>query len=327
MRIAVPHTITSDTARPAGGREVRLSGPTMGVQWTLRALAPDGVVDAEMRGAVQAAADAVVAQMSDWEPESDLSRFNRARAGSWVQAPADLVDVVQAGVFLATVSEGAFDPTIGALTELWGFGPAGPVAEPPDRAAVTAACAGWRGLQVDVAGGRLFQPGGLRLDLSGIAKGFGVDRASAALSALGVRDHLIEIGGELRGEGVKGSGEPWWVDVEPPPGAQIEPLRIAAHGLSVATSGDWRRGFEAGGRRYSHTLDPRTRTPVDETLAAVTVVHRDCMQADALCTALTVLGDEAAAFARRHEVAALIVRRTEAGFADEVTPALAALLN
>ncbi|WP_374470701.1 FAD:protein FMN transferase [Phenylobacterium sp.] len=327
MRIAVPNSIASAAARPRGGREVRLSGPTMGVSWTVRVLAPDGASDAEIRAAVQSAVDGVVAQMSDWEPESDLSRFNRAPAGSWVRAPADLVDVVQAGVFLATLSEGAFDPTIGALTELWGFGPAGPVAEAPERAALTAACAGWRGLQVDVAGGRLYQPGGLRLDLSGIAKGFGVDRASAALSGLGLRDHLLEIGGELRGEGVKGSGEPWWVDVEPPPGSALEPLRVAAHGLSVATSGDWRRGFEADGRRYSHTLDPRTRAPVDAALAAVTVIHRECMQADALCTALMVLGADAMTFAERHEVAALIVRRSGKGFVEEVTPALQALLD
>jgi thiamine biosynthesis lipoprotein len=326
VRVAIPNDLTPETARPQGGREVRLSGPTMGVQWTLRALAPDGVDDGAIRDAVQAACDTVVAQMSDWEPDSDVCRFNQAPPASWVQAPGDLLDVVQAGVFLATLSEGAFDPTIGALTELWGFGPAGPVAAPPERSRLTAAVAGWRRMQVDLAGGRIFQPGGLRLDLAGIAKGFGVDKASAALATLGVRDHLIEIGGELRGEGVKASGEPWFVDVEPPPGATFEPLRIALHGLSVATSGDWRRSFEADGRRYSHTLDPRTRQPVQD-VAAVTALHPQCMQADALCTALAVLGDEAPDFAERHDIAAVIVRRVGEGFHEHVTPALQDLLD
>jgi thiamine biosynthesis lipoprotein len=327
MRIAVPTSLSPENARPQGGRQVRLSGPTMGVSWTLQALAPDGLDDAALSAAVQTACDRVVTQMSDWEPESDLSRYNAAPAGTWVQAPGDLIDVVEAGLILATLSEGAFDPTIGALTELWGFGPAGAVDAPPERRALVSATAGWRGLQVDQAGGRLYQPGGLRLDLSGIAKGFGVDKASAALRGLGVRDHLIEIGGELRGEGVKGSGEPWWVDIEAPPGGgELATLRIALHGLSVATSGDWRRGFEAAGRPYSHTLDPRTRAPA-EGVASVTVIHPACMQADALCTALSVLGEDALGFAERHDIAALIIRREGDRLVDEISPALQALLD
>ncbi|MCR5878679.1 FAD:protein FMN transferase [Phenylobacterium sp. J367] len=326
MRIAVPTNLTPESARPRGGRRVRLAGPTMGVTWALDALAPEGLDDGRIRAAVQSACDGVVGQMSDWEPESDLSQFNRAEAGTWVPAPADLIAVVDASLRLAGLSGGAFDPTIGALTGLWGFGPSGAVDGPPDAGALDAAPAGWRSVLLDPDGQRIFQPGGLQLDLSGIAKGFGVDKASAALTAMGVRDHLIEIGGELRGEGVKGSGEPWFVDVERPPGGEaLTPLRIALHGLSVATSGDWRRSFETGGRRYSHTIDPRTRAPA-QGVAAVTVIHPSCMWADALCTALTVLGEEAGAFAEAYDVAALVVRREGEGFHEAVTPALRAML-
>jgi thiamine biosynthesis lipoprotein len=324
-RVAVPLALTREAARPRGGRMVTLSGPTMGVAWTLKALAPDGLADATLRGAVQAVVDAVVAQMSDWEPHSDLSRFNRAPAGEWVRLPDDLLRVLSIGLKLAEESGGAFDPTIGGLVELWGFGPAGAVERPPSHEALAAVRAGWRELRLD--GGRAFQPGGLSLDLSGIAQGFGVDRAARAVESLGVRDYLIEIGGELRGAGVKGDGEPWWVEIETPPGAALAPVVVALHGLSIATSGDWRRGFEADGRRYSHTLDPRTRAPVPEEVASVSVLHPDCVQADALCTALAVLGCDAPAFAQRHGVAALIVLRRDGGFAEHVSEAFAALLD
>jgi thiamine biosynthesis lipoprotein len=323
-RVAVPLTLAREDARPRGGRPVTLSGPTMGVAWTLKALAPPDVSQAALGAAVQGAVDAVVAQMSDWEPQSDLSRFNRAPAGTWVAAPDGLLAVLQAALELAEATDGAFDPTIGRLVELWGFGPAGAIQTRPTPAALSAARAGWRDLRVEH--GRLLQPGGLSLDLSGIAKGYGVDRAAQAVAALGVRDFLIEIGGELRGSGVKGDGEPWWVQIEAPPGAGHAPIVVALHGLSIATSGDWRRSFAVDGRRYSHTLDPRTRQPVPETMAAVTVLHPDCIQADALCTALAVLGPDAPDFARRHGVAALIIRRAEGGFEEHVSEAFAAML-
>ncbi len=323
-RVAVPLELGRQGARPRGGRAVTLGGPTMGVAWTLKTLAPDEVSDAALRGMVQAAVDRVVAQMSDWESESDLSRFNRAPAGAWVRLPDDLLEVLRVGLELAQASAGAFDPTMGRVTGLWGFGPAGAVDAAPSDEALAAVRAGWGEVRVDE--GRMLQPGGLWLDFSGIAKGYGVDRAAAAVESLGVRDYLIEIGGELRGAGVKGDGEPWWVEVESPPGARLAPLTVALHGLSVATSGDWRRGFEADGRRYSHTLDPRTRRPVPEALAAVTVLHADCVHADALCTALAVLGADAAEFARRHDIAARIVRRGPEGFEEHISPALEAML-
>ncbi|MGA0607575.1 FAD:protein FMN transferase [Phenylobacterium sp. VNQ135] len=326
VRVAVPLHVTRETARPREGRAVRLSGPTMGVSWTLQALAPSGLGDEAIREAVQGACDRVVAQMSDWEPESDLSRFNVAPAGTWVAIPPEFATVARAALDLAEASGGAFDPGLGDLVRLWGFGPAGPVDEPPGAADLAAARAGWRDLRLE--DGRLLQPGGVRLDLSGIAKGYGVDLAAEALTALGVRDYLLEIGGELRGGGVKANGEPWWVQVERPPEARLDepPVLIALHELSVATSGDWRRTFTAQGRRYSHTLHPLHRAPVAEPPAAVTVLHEGCMQADALCTALTVLGPDAEAFAARRDVAALFLWRTPDGFEERMTPAFQRLL-
>lgn len=307
---------------------MRLTGPTMGVTWTLNAHAPPQVTDAAIEAAVQGACNLVVAQMSTWEPHSDVGLFNRAPAGSWIAVPPELASVVRAALELAQDSGGAFDPTLGTLVDLWGFGPAGAVDRPPAAAARQAARVGWRGLRLD-AQARLFQPGDLALDLSGIAKGYGVDLAAAALEALGVRDFLLEIGGELRGSGVKGDGEPWWVEIERPPAAELPepPVLVALHGLSIATSGDWRRGFTADGHRYSHTLNPAARAPVEGDLAAVSVLHRECMQADAICTALMVLGPEAPAFAEQRSIAALLVRRTGGGFEEWISPAFARLLD
>lgn len=325
-RVAIPLDLTPEAARPREGRAVSLSGPTMGVAWTLKACAPAGLSDAAVAAAVQGACDRVVAQMSQWEPGSDLTRFNRAQAGSWTDLPPDFATVMEAALELARTSDGAFDPTLGDLVDLWGFGPAGPAATIPDPTALRAARAGWADLRLDA--GRLFQPGGVALDLSGVAKGYGVDLAAAALRGLGVRDFLLEIGGELRGEGVKGDGEPWWVEVERPPDADLAepPVLVALHGLSVATSGDWRRAFVSDGRRYAHTLDPATRAPLPADVAAATVVHRDCLHADALCTALLVLGSRAEAFAREHDVAALILRRAAGGYEEVLTPAFERLL-
>jgi len=328
-RVAVPLSLTAEATRPRDGRPASLMGPTMGVTWSLQAWVPRGLADADLSAAVQGACDTVVAQMSTWEPSSDLCRFNAAPAGTWVEVPPHLMTVVGVACDLAAQSGGAFDPTVGALTDLWGFGPEGPVAAAPDLASRNLAASGWRELRLDRANGRVFQPGGLKLDLSGIAKGFGVDLAAEALAALGVRDYLLEIGGELRGGGVKGDGQPWWVEIETPPGGELPepPIFIALHGLSIATSGDWRRTWSDGGGRYSHTLDPVTRAPVAGPVAAVSVLHPSCMQADALCTALTVLGPAGEAFACEHDIAARIVSRQPDDLTEWISPAFARLLD
>ncbi|HWU94416.1 MAG TPA: FAD:protein FMN transferase, partial [Sphingomonas sp.] len=164
------------------------------------------------------------------------------------------------------------------------------------------------------------------LDFSGIAKGHGVDRVAEMLRSMELPDFLIEVGGELRGEGIKPDGQPWWVDLEPVPGSSLAPLRAALHGLSVATSGDYRRSFAHDGRDYAHTLDPRTGRPLENGIASVTVLHSSCMLADAWATALTVLGPEGMALAERDGLAVHMVIRDGAGFTEHLSLALLAML-
>lgn len=289
-RVFVPLELAP--AIPLRARDAELvtfGGQTMGTTWSVQLFSPAQVSSASLRSGIEAVLDGVINQMSPWIEDSDISRFNRAAAGTWCALPEDFAFVLRHALQVAAQSEGAYDPTVGALVDLWGFGPHGRPGEVPDDHAIENARAhcGWSRVKLD--GVRAFQPGGVRIDLSSIAKGFAVDRVSAYLANRGLPDHLVEIGGELRGQGTKPDGSPWWVATER--FDSIENL-VALHGLAIATSGDSQRYFEGDGQRLSHTLDPRTGRPVAGDLFSVTVLHRQCMCADALATALLVLGPD-----------------------------------
>lgn len=325
-RVLVP-PVSGPIARPSPGPVRALSGDTMGTGWSVTVAGRPDVSTAAIRTAVEGAHARVVAEMSGWEPSSALSRFNRAPAGSWQALPHGFATVLDAALRVAGATDGAFDPTLGRLIDLWGFGPTGAVAGSPDEASLDDARreAGWRRLERD--GARLLQPGGLALDLSGIAKGFAVDLVAASLRELGLASFLVEIGGELRGEGVKADLSPWWVALERPPGADALPeTLVALHGLSVATSGDYRRFRDTGSGRVAHTVDPRTGRPARSPLASVSVIAAECIEADSWATALTVLGPERGLeAAERHGIAAHLVLRDGGAFRELCSPALAAL--
>lgn len=332
-RVLVPVALSAPPVPPAADARLhRWGGESMGTTWSVAALLPPAADASDIAAGIQAALDGVIAQMSNWEAGSDLSRFNRAAPGSWHTLPDDCFAVLQCALQVARDSGGAYDPSAGPLVDLWGFGPAPQRSAPPSPDAVQAArgrC-GWVRIEVDGAGKRALQPGGVSLDFCAIAKGFAVDAVARYLSAQNLHHHLTEIGGELRGHGVKPDGMPWWVALETPPGpgddAEGQTL-VALHSLSVATSGDYRRYFDSDGRRYVHTIDPRTGYPASHALASVTVLHAQCMLADALSTALTVLGPEAGmAHARRHGIAARFLVRTPGGFDERISPAFAAML-
>ncbi|MDM0074158.1 FAD:protein FMN transferase [Variovorax sp. J2P1-59] len=287
----------------------------MGTTWSLRFDNPRMMALDEVASSVQGALDRVVAQMSTWEPDSAISRFNCSAAGSRHVLDAEFADVLACALEWATASGGAIDPSIGPLVALWGFGAhAGASAiVPPSPAALAHEHqqVGWQRLKFDIATRSLVQPGGASLDLSGIAKGFAVDLATAGLQSLGLTDFLLEVGGELRAAGRRPDGQPWRVMVET---SSATALRMPLQDMAIATSGDRWHVREHQGRRWSHTLDPRTGEPTSHSLASVTVLHQACMQADALATVLTVLGpQEGLDFAQRREIAALFVCRGHDG--------------
>lgn len=310
----------------------------MGTTWTVRCALPATADVSALPDIIQSQLDRVVTQMSTWEANSDLSRYNRAAPGTWHTFPAECFEVLRHALSMAEASNGAYDPTAGPLVNAWGFGPDRAPGERPDEATLTAARrrVGWQRVEIETTTRRVYQPGGIYLDFSAIAKGYGVDAVMQALNAHGITHALVEVGGELRGQGIKPDGQPWWVGLENPPASgdevrQLPETVVALHGLSVATSGDYRRFFLAVDQNgssvcHSHTIDPRTGEPIHHGLAAVTVVHPVCMAADAISTALNVLGAAAGQrFAAEHGIAARFVQRDGAHLQEMLSPAFEAL--
>lgn len=311
-----------------------LGGATMGTSWSAKLAVPPGTDLAPLKSGLEAVLARVIDEMSPWEPGSHISRFNAAPAGTWHQLPHGFFTVLSAALDWAERTGGAYDPTIGASVNLWGFGPQPSRGAVPDPQSIDRARAhgGWHRIVLDRKNRSAYQPGGVLLDLSSIAKGFAVDKVARLLRSQGIGNLLIEIGGELRGEGLKPDGTPWWVALERPRSARhadaLPETLLALTGLSVATSGDEQRYFDDAGRRYAHTLDPATGVPVMHDLVSVTVAAADCMTADAAATALTVLGPERGAdFAAEHRVAARFVRLNAAGLTEHLSPAMAAMLD
>ncbi len=333
-RVLVPQELAPlSIPSPAANAVVReMRGATMGTTWCVKVVAPASTCLDSLQEEIQAELDRVVSEMSTWEAATPLRRFNDSPANTWTTFPEALYQVVEYALAVASETNGAYDPSAGPLVNLWGFGPDAPISAPPDMKAIDRARArcGWTRGRLDPVSRRAWQPGGWYLDLSAIAKGFAVDQVAVHLRARGIESWLVEVGGELKGFGVKPDYQPWWVALEHPASdaAAGETAIVALHGLAVASSGDYRRFFEHNGTRYSHTIDPRTGWPVASGTASVSVIHPSCMAADALSTALTVLGSrEGLAYATRAGIAALFIDRADTGFTEIMTPALAAMLD
>lgn len=283
----------------------------MGTTWSAKIVAPPSGVQA----AIEAVLATIIAQMSHWEPTSQLSRINNSPPGIWHRIGPEFAQVMTIALDIAEKSGGAFDPAMGVAVDLWGFGPPGPRVGLPSEAEIEAARAlcGYDAIDFDPLLLRLRLTRPVRLDLSGIAKGYAVDAVAARLKAMGCLDFLVEIGGELVGEGIQPDGQPWWVDVEVPPGVDAEPLRIALHGMAVATSGDYRRNFVESGTTYAHTIDPRTGRSAANGVTSATILHRSCATADAWASGVTVLGmQESYALATLIKLTARILGRNGA---------------
>lgn len=286
-------------APPSEHPVLALDGRTMGTTWSVRIAAPPEGFDAQtLQASIEQRLAEVNALMSTYDPGSQLSRFNEAPPDVWFAVDPELLEVVSAAAALSERTDGAFDATVGPLVNLWGFGPG----EVVDRSAVPAdgdvaaamARTGFERLGVRADPPALRKEGRLYVDLSAIAKGYGVDVMAELIEAAGVERYLAEIGGELRARGENARGIPWQVGIEVPDANRRGVAREAV-GLptgAVATSGDYRNFFILDGVRYSHTIDPQTGRPVDHDVASVTVIHPSAMWADGWATALNVVGAE-----------------------------------
>lgn len=307
-----------------------LSGATMGTTWSVKVVGlPVGSSLAEVQEDLQLILESINNQMSTYQADSEISQFNQSAAGVSLTLSPDFAQVLQYALRLAEETSGAYDPTVGPLVNLWGFGPDKVLLKRPSAEAIATARQriGWQRIQLSEsangAGGTVLQPGGAYLDLSSVAKGYAVDKLASYFDARQLNDYLVEIGGELRASGHKPDNVPWRVAVERPvPGVRAIGSVLSLNNLSVATSGDYRNFFEEGTQTYAHIIDPRTGLPVDHLTASVTVVAPTCAEADALATALTVLGPEQGLlFAQQRQLAVLFIVRTAEGFAEQASPA------
>ena len=285
------------------------------------------------REAIQSVIDEVLDEvnrnLSTYDSRSEISRFNANATTDPVVVSPSLRAVVVIAREVSVATGGTFDITVGPLVQAWGFGVAslapGSVPDPGVIDKLRAE-AGFDRLELGADGRSLRKTvPGLQLDVNGIAPGYAVDLIAERFDALGVRDYLVELGGEVRAHGRSPQGRPWRVAVEVPLSGERKPYALVElDGLAVSTSGDYRDFREMDGRRFSHTIDPRTGAPIANGLASVSVVHRSAAYADAYATALMVLGPDAGmALAGRLGLAALFIERNAngPGFTERSTPA------
>ncbi|OJT00803.1 FAD:protein FMN transferase [Marinobacter nauticus] len=309
-----------------------ISGGIFGTSYHINVVLPEGEERLQtLAQGIQKELEAVDASMSTWKQDSELSRLNRKQNQSeWTEISPALFEVIQRSLEIAELTDGAFDITIGPVVNLWGFGPdARPDTVPSDAALEkTLADTGYRYLELNAETKALRSEKPQYIDLSGIAKGYGVDVVARYLDREGVQAYLVEIGGEVRVNGRKPDGGAWRLAVEEPSEQARQVSKIVAMDQhAMATSGDYRNYYESDGQRYSHTIDPSTGKPITNRIASVTVITEDSMTADALATAFTVMGYERArALATRENIPAYFIVRGEGGFEVHETPAFSSFV-
>ncbi|MBN7769549.1 FAD:protein FMN transferase [Marinobacter daepoensis] len=273
----------------------------------------------------------VDAAMSTWKPDSELSRWNAlADQSDWHGLSPELFEVIHRAVEIAELTDGAFDVTVGPVVNLWGFGPQAQPEQIPGEAelAMVLGGTGWEYLDFNPADTSIRSEKPQYVDLSGIAKGYGVDAVARYLDAQGIGAYLVEVGGEVRTQGRKPDGTAWRLAIEQPVtnGREVSSV-VALDRQAMATSGDYRNYYESDGVRYSHTIDPETGKPIAHRLASVTVIAEDCMTADALATGFNVMGfQKAMSLATRKNIPAFFIVRGEGGFETHHTPAFSSYL-
>ncbi|WP_394204724.1 FAD:protein FMN transferase [Shewanella waksmanii] len=310
---------------------ISLSGETMGTTYHIKMVPGERVPNQQLLQAeIDLALEQINNQMSTYRNNSELSKFNQLRLNETVTVSADTALVIQEGIDLYHKTDGALDITLGPLVNLWGFGPDKRPTSIPSQTLIdtTKAKTGIEHLHLDGLKLRKAIPD-LYVDLSSIAKGFGVDKVAQILSRYQPKGYLVEIGGELSLYGVKADDTPWRVAIEQPDvdERQVQ-LVIEPGNVAMATSGDYRNYYEEEGRRFSHLIDPRDGYPIDHHLASVTVLHPQSMVADGYATALMVLGvEKSLQLAKEEQLAIMLIEKQADGFKVHYSDAFKPYVN
>ena len=300
----------------ADERPVQMGGAIFGTTWSLTYLgAPDEVSPSQVQSEINAAFALVNESMNHYDPSSLISEFNSLPAQTPIEVDWDFTYVLSAALELTVATRGAYDVSVSALSDLWGFGPEGPKQFPNaadiemTRSQVGVAQLDWESTTRTLSK----RAPGLKLDFSSLAKGYAVDLGADALEDLGIPQFMLEVGGEVRVRGASPRGDAWRIAVERPDADTRGGIQaaLAVTDTGIATSGDYRNFFERDGERYSHLIDPRTGYPIQHDVVSVTVVHGSAMMADAWATALTVMGSaEAMVLAEERGLAVYLLKRS-----------------
>ncbi|MCP4301126.1 MAG: FAD:protein FMN transferase [Gammaproteobacteria bacterium] len=324
--LLLPTLLVAACDRDARLPEYEFSGSAMGTTFNVLLVDPaDNISKDWLQARIVETLEGIDKLASTWREDSELSKFNANPASGWIATSVELCEAIASALEVSRQSGGAFDITVGPLVNLWGFGPDGDSFEPPGDEALLAALnkVGYEKLQT-----RCDEPavrkgdGAVYVDLSGWAKGHAVDELAVLLDEYQLQNYLVEIGGELRVRGHNAEGLKWAVAIEKPSTTERTPHSVMrVTDTSVATSGDYRNYFDHDGQRYSHTIDARTGRPISHKLAAVTVVSESAAFADAMATALLVLGPtDGPQRAEKLGIAAYFLIRNKMGFDEVTTP-------
>lgn len=310
-------------------KEYQVQGKTMGTYYVVKFYSEQQPDLTALQQELDTELELINDLMSTYRPESELMRFNRQQTTEPVTLTPQTAKVIAEALRIGQQSGGILDITVGPLVELWGFGAQGRITHAPDDAQQEAvrAYVGIDKIALDGQVLRKLEPR-VAVDLSTIAKGYGVNRVAEILLAHGYQSFMVDIGGDMRVGAAKPSGL-WKIAVEKPVNTERSVQRILAlENMALATSGDYRIYFEEDGVRYSHLIDPRTGEPIQHKTVSSTVLHPDAMTADGYATTLNVLpADEALAFANQHQLAVLLIVKTEQGFEERYSEAFTPFLN
>ena len=304
---------------------ILVNGSTMGTVYTVKVTEPlTGLDKDDLKGNIDKILTSVNDRMSTYRQDSELSRLNSNSSMSWLDVSPEMVAVVTEAIYVSKLTQGAFDVTVGPLVNLWGFGPQRLPEKVPTDNAISEALAktGYQHIKLRVTPPAVKKElAALYIDLSGIAKGYAVDKIADYLESIGIANYLVEVGGELRGKGLNERGLPWIIAIEKPDiGDRAVQRLIHIKDKGLATSGDYRNYFERDGQRFSHTINPESGRPITHKLASVTVISASAIRADAMATALMVLGPEQGfEFASRENLAAFFIVKGPHGFVEKNT--------
>ncbi|HIF9227383.1 TPA: FAD:protein FMN transferase [Photobacterium damselae] len=301
--------------------QVHLDGTTMGTYYSIKYISqPDLPTPATIKAEIDRKLELVNDQMSTYRPSSELSRFNQHQSSEPFPVSAATAKVIREALRISQLSNGAYDVTVGPLVNLWSFGPeARPEKMPTEQElASRQAEVGYHHLSVTDDNKLIKDIPGLYVDLSSIAKGYGVDVIAEYLASLNIKDYMVDVGGEIRVKGANVNNVPWRIAIEKPISnerAVQDIIQVGNNG--IATSGDYRNYFEQDGVRYSHLINPRTGKPIANHVVSVTVISPNSMTADAYATTFSVMGEhESIALANKEQLPVMLIVKTKDGFKE-----------